>query len=66
MDIITHKLESDCSIVLERFTENFMKLYAETCHLLVFGQKCDSPVTVWTRNAINIYEEKLLEIQIDS
>ena len=61
-----HRLENDCSISLEWFADNFMKLNADKCHLLVLGH--DDPVTVRIGSAdvVNSSEEKLLGVQIDS
>ena len=61
-------LENDCSIALEWFADNFMKLNADKCHLLVLGQRCDDPVTVRIGSAdvVNSSEEKLLGVQVDS
>ena len=46
LENITHKLENDCKVALEWFTNNFMKLNADKCHLLVIGQRCDDPVAL--------------------
>ena len=37
LDNIVHKLENDCTIALKWFADNFMKLNADKCHLLVLG-----------------------------
>ena len=68
LDNIVHKLENDCTIALKWFADNFMKLNADKCHLLVLGQRCDDLVTVriGSVNVVNSYEEKLLGAQIDS
>ena len=68
LDNIVHKLENDCTIALKLFPDNFMKLNADKCHLLVLGQRCDDPVTVTigSANVVNSDEEKLLGVQIDS
>ena len=71
LDNIVHRLENDCSLALEWFADNFMKLNADKCHLLVLGQRCDDPVTVVTvrigsGDVVNSSEEKLLGVQIDS
>ena len=68
LDNIVHKLENDSTIALKWFADNFMKLNADECHLLVLGQRCDDPVTVriGSANVVNSYEEKLLGVQIDS
>ena len=68
LDNISHRLETDCIVTLEWFADNFMKLNADKCHLLVLGQRCDDPVTVRIRNAdvVNSSEEKLLGVQCDS
>ena len=68
LDNITHKLESDSNVALQWFADNFMKLNADKCHLLVLGQRCDDPVTVKIGNTdvVNSSEEKLLGVHIDS
>ena len=68
LDNISHRLETACSVALEWFADNFMKLNADKCHLLVLGQRCDDPVTVRIGSAdvVNSSEEKLLGVQIDS
>ena len=67
LDNIVHRLENDCGIALEWFVDNFMKLNADKCHLLVLGQRCDDPVTVriGSTDVVNSSEEKLLGVQID-
>ena len=37
LDNISHRLENDCSVALEWFADNFMKLNAEKWHLLALG-----------------------------
>ena len=68
LDNISRRLETYCSVALEWFADNFMKLNADKCHLLVLGQRCDDPVTVRIGNAdiVNSSEEKLLGVQIGS
>ena len=65
---ITHKHENDCNVALEWFANNFMKLNADKCHLLVIGQRCDDPVavTIGSAEVVNSSEEKLLGVHIDS
>ena len=68
LDNITHKLENDCNVALQWFADNFMKLNADKCHLLVLGQRCDDPVSVKIGNTdvVNSSEGKLLGVHIDS
>ena len=65
---ITHRLEHDCSVALKWFSDNFMKLNADKCHLLVLGQSSDDSVTVRIGNSevVSSSEEKLLGVQIDN
>ena len=35
---ITHRLEPDCTVALEWLYNNFMKLDADKCHILVLGR----------------------------
>ena len=68
LDTITHKLENDCNVALKWFANNFMKLKADKCHLMVLGQRCDDSVTVWIGNTdvVTSSEETLLGVRIDS
>ena len=68
LDNITHTLENDFNVALKWFADNFTKLGADKCHLLVPGKRCDDPVTVKIGNVdvVNSSEEKLLVIHIDS
>ena len=68
LDNITHKLENDCNVALKWFADNFMKLNADKCHLLVLGQRCDDSVNVKIGNTdvVHSSEEKLLGVHIDS
>ena len=65
LDTTVHGLENDCSIALEWFADNFMKLNADKCHLLVLGNRCDDPVTVriGSTDVANSSEEKLLGVR---
>ena len=67
LDNITHRLENDCNVTLQWLADNFMKLNADKCHL-VLGQRCDDPVTVKIGNTdvVNSSEEKFLGVHIDS
>ena len=68
LDNITHKLEKDCNVALKWFADNFMKLNADKCRLMVLGQRYDDSVTVKIGNAdvVNSSEEKLLTVHVDS
>ena len=68
LDTTTHKLENDCNVALKWFADNFMKLNADKCHLLILGQRCDDLVTVKIGNTdvVNSSEENLLGVHIDS
>ena len=68
LDNITHKLESDCNVALQWFADNFMKLNADKCHLLVLGQRCEDPATakIGNTDVVNSSEEKLLGVHIGS
>ena len=50
------------------FADNFMKLNADKCHLMVLGQRCDDSVTVKVGNidVVNSSQEKLVGVHIDS
>ena len=68
LDYISHRLENEFSISLERFADNFMKLSVNKCHLLVVGKDVMVLLLFRTGNAnvVNSCEEKLLGVQIDS
>ena len=55
-------------MALKWFADNFMKLNADKCYLMVLGQRCDDSVTVNIGNidVVNSSEEKLLGVHIDS
>ena len=65
---IAHRLEHDCSVALEWFSDNFMKLNADKCHLLVLGMSSDDPFAVRIGNSevVNCSEVKPLGVQIDN
>ena len=50
------------------FTDNFMNINADKCHLVVLGKRCNDSVTVKIGNTdlVNSSEEKLLGVHIDS
>ena len=39
LGIVIRQLEDDCSVIVKWFSDNFLKLNDEKCHLLVFGDK---------------------------
>ena len=51
LENITQKTENDCNVALEWFANNFIKLNADKCHLLVIRQRFDDPVAVKIGNA---------------
>ena len=68
LENIAYKLENDCSVALEWLANNFMKLNADKCHLLVIGERWDDPFAAKIGNAeaVNSSKEKLLGVHIDS
>ena len=51
-------------MALKWFADNFMKLNADKCHIVVLGKRCDDSVTVKIGNAdfVNSSEERLLGV----
>ena len=61
------RLENDSSRIIQWFTDNFMKLNTDKCHLMVLGRNSNKKVTVNVGNSVieNTEEEKLLGVVID-
>ena len=39
LETVIRQLEDDCSVIVKWFSDNFLKLNDEKCHLMVFGDK---------------------------
>ena len=67
LDSVIVSLESDSSIVIQWFGDNFMKLNADRCHLLILGRNPNQQVTLDIGDSAkeNTDEEKLLGVVID-
>ena len=57
LDTITHMFENDCNVALKWYADNFMKLNADKCHLMVLGQRYDDSATIKIgNNDVNDYD----------
>ena len=67
LDNVIARLENDSNIVIKWFTDNFMKLNTDKCHLLILGRNSNQQVTVNVGDSVieNTEEEKLLGVVID-
>ncbi len=67
LDNVIMRLESDSTVIIQWFQDNFMKLNAEKCHFMVLGRSADQTITVRIGNSTieNSREEKLLGVIID-
>ena len=66
LDTIVNRLETDSSILAKWFTENYMKLNEEKCHLMIFGNKSkDSLVAIGESTIKESKYEKLLGVTFD-
>ena len=66
LDTIVNRLETDSSILAKWFTENYMKLNEEKCHLMIFGNKSkDSVVAIGESTIKESKYEKLLGVTFD-
>ena len=67
LDSVVARLESNSSIVIQWFGDNFMKLNADKCQLLILGRNSNQQVTLNILDSVleNAEEEKLLGVVID-
>ena len=66
LNAIINSLEKDSSVLAEWFSENFMKLNRDKCHLMIFGNNCtDSVVTIGNSAIKESDYEKLLGVTFD-
>ena len=66
LDSVVTRLESVSSIVIQWFRDNFMKLNADKCHLLILGRNSNQQATLNIGDIVieTTEEEKLLDIVI--
>ena len=67
-DSVAATLELDSARAIKWFSDNYMKLNEDKCHLLTFGNISDDSVSVGIGSSIitNSTEEKLLGVTLDS
>ena len=67
-DSVVTRLELDSARAIKWFSDNYMKLNEDKCHLLTFGNISDDSVSVRIGSSIitNSTEEKLLGVTLDS
>ena len=67
LDSVVARLESVSSIVIQWFGDNFMKLNADKCHLLILGRNSNQQATLNIGDSVieTTEEEKLLGFLID-
>ena len=67
-DSVVARLELDSARAIKWFSDNYMKLHEDKCHLLTFGNISDDSVSVRIGSSIitNSTEEKLLGVTLDS
>ena len=41
LNTIINRLEIDSAVLAKWFSENYMKLNEDKCHLMIFGNKCN-------------------------
>ena len=67
IDNVIWSLENDSTVIIQWFTDNFMKLNTDKCHFMVLGKSSNQDVTVNVGSSVigNTDEEKLLGVTID-
>ena len=66
LETIIRQLETDGTLVAKWFSDNFLKLNDDKCHLMTFGNKCSKATVTIISSAIKKSEyEKLLGITFD-
>ena len=66
LNTIINRLEIDSAVLAKWFSENYMKLNEDKCHLMIFGIKCkDSVVTIGNSIIKENDYEKLLGVTFD-
>ena len=67
IDNVIWSLENDSTVIIQWFTDNFMKLNIDKCHFMVLGKRSNQDVTVNVGSSVigNTDEKKLLGVTID-
>ena len=67
IDNVIWSLENDSTVIIQWFTDNFMKLNTDKCHFMVLGKSSNQDGTVNVGSSVigNTDEEKLLGVTID-
>ena len=61
LETIIRQLETDGTLVAKRFSDNYLKLNDDKCHLMIFGNKCSKSMVTMRSSTIKESEyEKLL------
>ena len=67
LDTVIARLENGSNIIIQWFTDNFIKLNTDKCHLLILGGNSNQQITVNVGDSVieNTEEETLLGVVID-
>ena len=66
LDTIIKQLEEDSSVIVKWFSDNFLKLNDDKCHLMIFGEKSTEATVSIGNSMINESDyEKLLGVTFD-
>ena len=66
LETIVRLLEPDATFVAKWFSDNYLKLNDNKCHLMIFGDKCSKAAVTFRTSTINESEYgKLLRITFD-
>ena len=66
LETIVRQLETDGTVVAKWFSDNYLKLNDDKCHLMIFGEKCSrATVTIGNSTIDESDYEKLLGVTFD-
>ena len=66
LGIVIRQLENDCSVIVKWFSDNYLKLNDEKCHLMIFGDKgTEIKIKIGNSEIKESDYEKLLGITFD-
>ena len=66
LETILRQLETDDTLVVKWFSDNYLKLNDDKCHLMIFGNKCSkATATIRSSTIMENEYEKLLGITFD-